>query len=63
MTNPAYAEAPPRHTKPLIQKATEAFMALAFNMHAVRETIAAVNEQIKKEVGDDIWQAVQNQLA
>lgn len=34
----------------------------ADNVDAMRKTIAPVNEQIKKEVGDDIWQAVQNQL-
>ncbi|KAA0891148.1 hypothetical protein [Pusillimonas sp. ANT_WB101] len=49
MTNPAHSEAAPRHTKPLIQKAAKAFMALAFSIDAVRETIAPANEQIKKE--------------
>lgn len=33
------------------------------DVEAMRETIAPVNDQIRQEVGDDIWQAVQNELA
>jgi hypothetical protein len=33
------------------------------SVQQMRATIAPVNEQIKKEVGADIWQAVQDELA
>ncbi|HEY9572871.1 MAG TPA: TRAP transporter substrate-binding protein, partial [Pusillimonas sp.] len=33
------------------------------SVQQMRETIAPVNEQIKQEVGADIWQAVQDELA